>query len=256
MCLERSRTAALDVTVDIRWGPIYLCCTCEMDGWGRWIPNERDPCKRHFVFESLATPEHSKRIRTLDIDFRGSREGKTAELGLGTCRFFALTFPQLTGLSWRGLETNHANHTSSHSHFTPTIHSLAFEGSWDGLFTQVNNFTSLTFMGYEGDISVETLRVFLLNNQSLESLSLEIVRREGSLTGSEDEDEDEDGDEDEDEDKDEGEDEDEDKDEGEDEDEDEDSDGDGDGDGVWKASFWIKSRNWSSTGSSMDAHFP
>ena len=184
MCIERSRTTTLDVSVDASgWGLPHPGCACDKDGRGRLLPSEGNPCEWHFAFESFATPERSKRICTLDVDFHEPYQGEQVELALGACQFFDLTFPQLTGLSWKGSETNHANHTFSRSPFTPTVRSLSFEGAWDGLFTQVNNLTSLTFVNYEDPIDVETLRLFMLNNQSLESLSLDIFCHEGSLTG-------------------------------------------------------------------------
>jgi len=88
MCAERSQTTPLDVMVDASgWGLVHLGCTCDRDDRERLLPNERNPCEWHFPFEALATPEHSKRIRTLDVDFkvpygreRGARVGQLLAL--------------------------------------------------------------------------------------------------------------------------------------------------------------------------------
>ena len=186
MCLERSRPAALDVTVDVVGeGPVDPECTCGKDQRGRLLPNERDPCKCHFVFESLATPVHSKRIHTLNIDFHPS-DGpfeEIAELSLGSCRFFHSSFPQLTDLRWDGLWLNYPIYLFPNSPFTPTVRSLSFAGSWDGLFTQVKNLTSLVFTNYEDELCIETFRLFMSNNRSLESLSLDIIPFDGNTKG-------------------------------------------------------------------------
>jgi hypothetical protein len=153
----------------------------------RLLPNERNPCEWHFTFESLAAPDHSKRIHTLILDFDFLNEqiphAERIEFALGSCQFFALTFPQLTSLGWKASEMRYPSHIFSNSPFTPTVRSLSFEGSWDGLFTQVNNLTSFTFMNYEDSVCAETLRLFMSNNRSLESLSLHIITFEGNPKG-------------------------------------------------------------------------
>jgi len=148
MCLEKSMTTTLDVTVDVSgWGLVHPGCTCDKDGRGRLHPNERNPCEWHFAFESLATLEHSKRIRTLDVDFRGFYEGEKVELALGTCQFFDLSFPQLTGLKWKARWTDHSKYMFSHPLFTPTIRSLSFDDRWNDTLKQANHPTSLTLGG-------------------------------------------------------------------------------------------------------------
>jgi hypothetical protein len=151
-------------------------------------PNEKIPCEWHFAFEPLATLEHSKRIRTLDIDFRGTYNLDSHARGeifaLEGCRFFSLSFPQLTSLTWNGAGKIYAKHIFSSSPFTPTLRSLSFEGPLDGSFTRVNNLTSFTFVNHEAiGPSVEAFRLFMLNNQSLESLSLDIIIFEGDAMG-------------------------------------------------------------------------
>jgi len=171
----------LDVIVDVSgWGPVYLCCTCDADERGRLLPSERDPCERHFVFELLATPEHSKRIRTLKVDFREFYDGERVELVLGSCRFFALPFPQLIGLKWKALRANHSKYTFSHPLFTPTIRSLSFDARWDDSLKQVDHLTSLTLGSDLRGADTETLRLFISGNQSLESLSLKYTYFEGN----------------------------------------------------------------------------
>lgn len=184
MCLERSQGVALDVTVDAcPWGRAHPGCTCDEDTRRKLLPNEYIPCEWHFTFESLATPEHSKRIRTLDIELAGTLHripyAERTEFALGSCQFFALSFPQLTSLGWKTGETDHANHIlqlTLHSHCTLPV----LRGILGRLFTQVNNLTSLRFVQCEDDINVETFRLFMLNNQSLESLSLDVVNLEGN----------------------------------------------------------------------------
>ena len=189
MCLKRSYPAALDVTVGAyEGGRVLPGCTCDKDRRGRLLPNEGNPCEWHFTFESLATSVHSKRIRTLSIDFRYTSFGRYPSLGrkkllLGGCRFFSMSFPQLTNLEWKSAEMGDTIHLFSNPPFTPTVSSLSFEGSWDGLFTRVKNLTSFTFMNYEDTIHVETFRLFMSNNRSLESLSLHITYFEGNTKG-------------------------------------------------------------------------
>ena len=187
MCLERSHPVALDVTVNTgKRAPVHPDCTCDKDGRERLVPNERNPCGRHFVFESLATPVHSNRIHTLNIDFQLPGDlppfEETTGLTLGSCRFFDLSFPQLTGLGWKCEGLTHANHLFSNSPFTPNVRSLTFSGSWDGLFTQVKNLTSFIFKNCD-NIRAETFRLFLLNNLSLESLSLDTSQFQGTPKG-------------------------------------------------------------------------
>ena len=181
MCLERSHPVALDVTVDAsERARAHLDCTCDKDGRERLVPNEKNPCGQHFAFESLATPLHSNRIHALNIDFQLPGDlppfEETTALSLESCRFFDLSFPQLTSLGWKCEGSTHANNLFSNSPFTPNVRSLTFSGSWDGLFTQVKNLTSFTFKNYENTLCAETFRLFLLNNLSLESLSLDIFQ--------------------------------------------------------------------------------
>ena len=83
----------------------------------------------------------------------------------------------------------YTNHIFSNSLFiTPTVRSLSFERSWDGLFAQVKNLTSFTFVqfnheDYDIPVDVEILRLLMFNNRSLESLSLDITNFEGNSKG-------------------------------------------------------------------------
>jgi hypothetical protein len=189
ICLERSQAVDLDVTMDAsEWGRAHPGCTCDKDERRVLFPNEKIPCKWHFTFEPLATLEHSKRIRTLDIDLRGTYHPipllKRREFALEGCRFFSSSFPQLTSLTWNGAGKIYAKHIFSSSLFTPTLSSLSLGGALDGSFTQVNNLTSFTFVNYEiFGPRVETFRLFMLNNQSLESLSLDVLIFEGDSKG-------------------------------------------------------------------------
>jgi len=189
-CLERSYPVALDVTIDAReMGPVRLDCECDKRERGRLLPNESNPCEWHFQFESLAETKHSNRIRALDIDFDGmwrytAKSVEKVRLGLGSCRFFTSSFPQLTTLTWKS-EEEFANHLFTTSPFAPTLCSLTYDGPWDGFTAPVNNLTSFTFesdLGLDGT-DAEDVRLFLLNNRSLESLTLKYVEFRGGLMG-------------------------------------------------------------------------
>ena len=99
-CLERSASVPLEVTVDVvSWTRRYPMCTCRSDRRSRLIPNEANPCERHFVFEPLAEAEHSGRINTLKIQFYEGPLTFRDEIAFGGCRFFT-SFPlQLRTLS-------------------------------------------------------------------------------------------------------------------------------------------------------------
>jgi hypothetical protein len=184
MCLERSQPIPLEVTIHVSdEGRSHPRCTCDEDKRGRLIPNETDPCEWHFVFESLTKTKHSKRVRTLNILFYDSNPplGEEKRLTLGGCRFFNLPFPQLTNLEWTNRDTLYANHLFSIAPFPPTLRSLSFDGLWHDHFTQVNNLTSFVCTDhYFEKISAETFRTFILNNRSLETLSLEWIALEGA----------------------------------------------------------------------------
>ena len=185
MCIERSQTTPLDVTVDANgWGLVRLGCTCDRDDRERLLPNERNPCEWHFASEALATPEHSKRIRSLVVGYRKPYYcGDMVELALRSCQFFALSFPQLITLGSDTEYSEHAKYTFSRSPFTPTIRSSSFNGLWRDPHTQANNLTSLTLEGCHDGINAEAFRLFILSNQSLESLSLDLYHFEGDING-------------------------------------------------------------------------
>ena len=165
----------LEVTVDAgEEGQDHPQCTCDKDSRWRLLPNERNPCERHFQFESLAQNKNSERVHTLNIDFDGASYTplpRCKRLALGSCRFFTLSFPKLASLEWEEVFTEHGNHIFSTAPFPPTLRSLSFKGSWDGSVTQVNNLTSFTFESSEA-VTIETIRLFILKNRSLESLSI------------------------------------------------------------------------------------
>jgi hypothetical protein len=190
MCLERSQAVTLDVTVDAsKQVRVHKGCTCDKDERERLLPNEKVPCEWHFIFESLATPEHPGRIRTLNIDFCGTyyyyaihRVG-TTELALGACRFFSLSFPQLTTLGWADPGADDVGYIFSNSPFTPTLRRLSLSGYWEGVLVQLSNLTSFTFAYDDDCISAEAFRLFMSNNRSLESLSLDVLGFEDDSKG-------------------------------------------------------------------------
>ena len=162
-------------------------CTCDKDNRRRLLPNERTRCEWHFQFESLAEPKHSNRIRTLDIDLDGRwvPEAEREQLALGSCRFFTSSFPRLATLRWQNEKTDYADYLFSTPPFPPTLRSLTYAGAWGTLIAPVNNLTSFVFdsdCGPKGT-DVEAVRLFMLNNRSLESLELKYVDFEGSSRG-------------------------------------------------------------------------
>ena len=185
-CLERSRPAGLNVTVDAgKDGRIHSGCTCDKGCRGRLLPNESNPCEWHFQFESLAETKHSNRIHALEICFDGRwiPMAERARFRMGACRFFTSPFPQLVALTWRNEESNHVNHLFSIPPFVPTLRSLTYVGAWSGLIAQVNNLTSFAFESCFGHTSTEAVRLLMHNNRSLVSLALDIDTLEGDPKG-------------------------------------------------------------------------
>lgn len=186
MCLERSYPAPLDVTVDARYsGPEHASCVCDWDKRSRRLPSEVDPCKWHFVFEPLAEKRHSERIHALEIlldDTLRTSENRVP-LALEGCRFFDLPSLPLTSLKWIDKNTQYANYLFSVSPFLPTLRSISFRGSCYDQLTKLSNLTSFTLKEPCLGISAEMFRTFMLNNQSLEMLSLDYVEFEGGSNG-------------------------------------------------------------------------
>lgn len=191
VCLERSRSAPLDITMEASQVTSVLTgCGCDEDRFGRLLPNGRSPCEWHFQFESLVENGHFNRIRSLAIAFYGgivSGAGRIRLL-LGSCRFFTLSFPGLTTLSWDNQSSDtpeYAEYLFTTPPFLPTLHSLAYAGCWSDMITPVSNLTSFIFEGgiFAKEVDVEDVRLFLLNNQSLESLEFQFVIFNGSPEG-------------------------------------------------------------------------
>ena len=185
-CLERSHPVTLDVTVDAsKLGRVHPACTCEKGRRGMLLPNESNPCEWHFQFEPLADTRHSDRVRVLDISFDNEWVPlvERARYPLGSCRFFTSSFPRLATLTWKNKETNHADYLFSTSPFVPTLRSLTYVGAWSSLIAQVNNLTSFVFENESRHTNTEAVRLFMRNNRSLESLSLNIDAFEGTSKG-------------------------------------------------------------------------
>jgi len=186
MCLERSQSIPLDVTISVSdVAQSHPSCTCDRGKRGQLIPSGINPCERHFVFESLAETKRSKRIHTLKIHFKDvySPPEERAWLSLGSCRFFDLPPPHLTSLEWKDGGTLYTDCLFTIPPFPNTLRSLSYEGTIHSQFTQVKSLTSFTLKDYFEKINVETFRTFMLNNQALETLSLEWVQFEGSSNG-------------------------------------------------------------------------
>ena len=160
-------------------------CTCNKDAQGRFLPNRVNPCEWHFIFEALAGAKHTNRITALDVDFENFRglvpTSDNTSIVLGSCRFFASSFPQLTDLTWNNShEGFRYDQLFQHRSFPPTLRSLDLQGAWRDPFLQIRGLTSLAL--HRGH-NAETLRVFLLENQSLESLSLTLDHHIGASRG-------------------------------------------------------------------------
>jgi hypothetical protein len=147
-------------------------CSCNESGSRRLFPNEEMPCEWHFVFESLARPENSRRIQVLNMD--SSSTLFVQVLKFGSCRFFDSPLPQLTTLMWKDDGTRYAYRLLSDP-------SVTLEGRRSHPLARVNNLTTFTIKNSRWRLNAETFRRFLLNNQSLESLELYI-----NVTGSTD----------------------------------------------------------------------
>ena len=165
-------------------GPPHPPCTCDGDEWTGHFPNGGDPCEWYFVFEPLVETRHWKRIRALDIQFRDFKDSALSgkgrvRLASGRRRFFSLPPLQLTSLKWTYREIQYADHLFSFPTFLPTLRFLSFKGYRNGQLTKVNNLTSFVFKHYLNEVDAETFRKFMLNNQSLETLSLKRVRFKG-----------------------------------------------------------------------------
>ena len=185
ICLERSGSAPLDVTMDVCDGyKPHPLCTCDKDKRSRITPNEVNPCEWHFLYESFAETRHSKRIRTLNIRLVDNLpDTERAMLALGYCRFFNLPPLELVTLDWNNLRTTYADYLFSIPPFSPTLRSLSFEGSWQGRLPNVNNLVSLTLCGRFEEIGPETFRKLMMNNSSLETLGLNWVGFTGRSGG-------------------------------------------------------------------------
>jgi hypothetical protein len=176
MCLERSYPAPLDITMEafemVRPYPGCMCST----GFNRIFlsPNERTPCEGHFQFDTLVEVQHSNRIHRLAINFDESEvcELEKKRAVLGRSRFFASSFPRLATLRLKSKIRENAVGLFLTPPFPPSLRSLAYTGTWNHIITPVNNLTSFSFEGALtlGLISVEDVRLFMLNNRSLESL--------------------------------------------------------------------------------------
>jgi hypothetical protein len=174
MCLKRSGDLPLDVRVVV-WDPARNRdgCTCDKDAQGRLLPNGANPCEWHFVFEALAETKYTSRITALDCDFEAFHDAvppsANTPITLGSCSFFASSFPQLTDLAWNHNYGDRYGQLLQHQSFPRILRSLDFEGPWCDPIPQIRGLTSLTL---HREYSPEAMRVFLLENQSLESLSL------------------------------------------------------------------------------------
>ena len=136
---------------------------------------------RNFVCEFLTRPEHSKRIRTFDITFTSwnPSPGKMAPLEPSHQLSELTHYPQLTSLEWvdaRSMNPPDFQHSPLLS--APRLRSLSFQGcAWLDKLPNISNLTSFTFAG--SSVDEATFRVFLQNNPSLETLSLDKVRFKG-----------------------------------------------------------------------------
>ena len=177
-CLERSHPAPVYVMLNaFDEVPASPSCSCDEDDEGKLFPNEIAPCEWHFQYECLAEPKYSRRIRTLEICFDWAWEaGEGMKLAaLESCRIFPLPFPRLTTLKLHDRLGNSFRDLFSTPPFPPSLRSLTYLGElWDDTITSVNNLTSFFFKSrFNDSTDVEAIRLFMLNNQSLESLEFQ-----------------------------------------------------------------------------------
>lgn len=147
----------------------------------RLHPNLKDPCEWHFAFESLTNPKHWKRIHTLNIRFGDKYLPYKNQIRLALKRswFFNLLPFQLTDLRLDNSGRPYTDLPFSSPPFPPTLRSLSLRGSWHAQLVKLNTLTSFTFSHYGQKIHPENFRTFILNNQSLETLSLTWIKFEG-----------------------------------------------------------------------------
>ena len=178
MCLERSLPVPLEITMGIgESGKSHLLCTCERDQHGRLLPSEINPCEWHFVFEILAETKHSKRIHILNVIFglECFSLQRRERLALGSCQLLTLTPLELTSLGWNNGGIPYAGRIFPTALLSPTLRSLSFKWIWDGQLMGVNNLAVLKLENCVGELTAEAFRTLMLNNRSLETLSLEEI---------------------------------------------------------------------------------
>ena len=167
--------------------PQCVCAESEENGYF-FRPNEKTPCEWHFQYEALAEPKHSHRIRTLDINFDRVRVdgNQVMWVSVENCRFFTSSFPMLATLKSESDPDCCDLHVFSTRPFPPTLRSLSYRASWSMMITSLRNLTSFVFgTSYEyWWTSIEDVREFMLNNQTLESLEFKEIYLMGDPEGS------------------------------------------------------------------------
>ena len=189
MCLERSHPAPLEVQVEVK-DIIYPSCTCDKDSRSRLVTNKIKPCELHFAFGSLAKPEYSGCVHMSDAlypdgtsnvqYFNGVCTGskRTILLTLKGCQFFEVPYFKPTSLNWKALTQENPVFLLPISLFPPTLRSLSFQGCFG--HDQLTNLSNLTSLALTQKINTESFRMIILNNQSLQKLSLNGIQFEGS----------------------------------------------------------------------------
>ena len=166
--------------------PQCVCAESEENGYF-FRPNEKTPCEWHFQYEALAEPKHSHRIRTLDINFDRVRVdgNQVMWVSVENCRFFTSSFPMLATLKSESDPDCCDLHVFSTRPFPPTLRSLSYRASWSMMITSLRNLTSFVFgTSYEyWWTSIEDVREFMLNNQTLESLEFKEIYLMGDPEG-------------------------------------------------------------------------
>ena len=184
MCLERSYPAPLDVTIDTdtrkREHPGCACDKVSRDSYPSHR-NEKIPCEWHFQLDPLANPRHSTRLSALDITFDRWKQG---DFLFENCPFFATSFPKLSTLKCEA-DVKDSMYLFTTPPLPPTLRSLTYKGPWNNLIASVKNLTSFVLINYdiEEGCNVEDLRLFMLNNQSLETLELSICKLRDDAKG-------------------------------------------------------------------------
>lgn len=182
--LERSRDQPLQVVVHVSNLVLdHPGCTCLRDG-SEVVHVSAPPCRWHFVYESLVEKKHSSRIHTLKLHFSSTHSSeilcdkRMVRVRLRSCEFLRLSLPRLRDLTC-------IPSTSSILTISFPVALIPKPASPTSLATlrlekcriddKIMSTTGLTSLSLEAAIvASETLRAFLMVNESIQSLTLSV----------------------------------------------------------------------------------